>query len=321
MAISELYPDITVQLVDGGVHDNQGVEGLLNEGCSYIICSDASGQMADDKEPGDGILSVLPRSNSILMDRVREAELVSLRNRKKSNHINDFKFVHLKKDLIKPEITWLTGEDKTNQVKDVSGTTNYGVDRDVQRLLSNIRTDLDSFTEVEAYSLILSGYLMTEKEFQDKQPDDKLCDFHQKCGKLKKLMEKPSNPYRKQLKIGSSLFLKAFKSVLWLKILGLTVIAVALGLLIILMWPHIDEPIPGAEYLRSWKTLIIALIAAVVPLALLQIPGIRWIYYYRIFKNAFLQIWIATFGFLFSWFHLLIIDPIFKYQGRLKQLR
>tara|TARA_B100000315_G_scaffold217965_1_gene218932 strand:+ start:7031 stop:8734 length:1704 start_codon:yes stop_codon:yes gene_type:complete len=321
MAISELYPDITVELVDGGVHDNQGVEGLFDEKCNYIMCSDASGQMADDKEPGDGILSVLPRSNSILMDRVREAELISVKKRKKTGDLKGFKFVHLKRGLIKPEITWLSGEDKANQVKDVSGVTSYGVDRNVQRLLSNIRTDLDSFTEVEAYSLILSGYLMTEKEFQGKQPDDKLCDFHHKCGKLKKLMEKPSNPYQKQLKIGSSLFLKAFKSVLWLKILGLTVVAVALGLLIILMWPHIDESIPGIEYLKSWKTLIIALVTAFLPIVLMQIPGIRWIYYYRILKNVFLQAWIAFFGFLFSWCHLWLTDPVFKKQGRLKQLR
>jgi hypothetical protein len=29
LAIDGLYPDTVVQLVDGGVHDNQGIQGLL----------------------------------------------------------------------------------------------------------------------------------------------------------------------------------------------------------------------------------------------------------------------------------------------------
>jgi hypothetical protein len=34
-----------VRLVDGGVHDNQGVAALLEQGCSVLLVSDASGQM------------------------------------------------------------------------------------------------------------------------------------------------------------------------------------------------------------------------------------------------------------------------------------
>ena len=79
LAISGLYPDdIRVQLVDGGVHDNQGVGGLLDMGCTQFIVSDASGQMRDERQPTTSIPGVLGRANSILMDRVREEELFRL---------------------------------------------------------------------------------------------------------------------------------------------------------------------------------------------------------------------------------------------------
>jgi hypothetical protein len=45
--------------------------------------------------------------------------------------------------------------------------TRYGIAKDVQQLLSALRTDLDSFSEAEAYALMTSGYRMTE--FQIKQ--------------------------------------------------------------------------------------------------------------------------------------------------------
>jgi hypothetical protein len=47
LTIDGLYEGRTVRLVDGGVHDNQGVAGLLDEGCTLILCSDASGQMTE----------------------------------------------------------------------------------------------------------------------------------------------------------------------------------------------------------------------------------------------------------------------------------
>ena len=38
--------------------------------------------------------------------------------------------------------------------------TEYGVRKQIQRLLSGIRTDLDSFSDVEAFALMTSGYRM-----------------------------------------------------------------------------------------------------------------------------------------------------------------
>ena len=79
-------------------------------------------------------------------------------------------FLHLKKDLAADAIDCLPGPDapqapkQTQQREDVERTC-YGVDKDVQRRLAAIRTDLDSFNDAEACALMASGYMMTEYEF------------------------------------------------------------------------------------------------------------------------------------------------------------
>ncbi len=50
MQIHGLYPDLVVELTDGGVHDNQGIEGLLDRACTHVVISDGSGQMPDVAE-------------------------------------------------------------------------------------------------------------------------------------------------------------------------------------------------------------------------------------------------------------------------------
>ena len=87
LALTDLYRDgaeeITPQLVDGGVHDNQGLEGLLDptHPCTHLIVSDASGQMDDVANPLTGIANVIRRSNAALMDRVREEQYAVARVR------------------------------------------------------------------------------------------------------------------------------------------------------------------------------------------------------------------------------------------------
>ena len=75
LAVSGLYDDkIQVQLVDGGVHDNQGIQGLLDPqlGCTHFVISDASGQLNNEAHPSTVFHSVLGRSNQIMMERIRE---------------------------------------------------------------------------------------------------------------------------------------------------------------------------------------------------------------------------------------------------------
>jgi hypothetical protein len=99
MVLDKLYEQITVRLVDGGVHDNQGIMGLLEQDCTVIFVSDASGQMETQDDPSRGLIGVPLRSNSILMARVREAEYRELDARKRSSLVRKLVYLHLKKDL------------------------------------------------------------------------------------------------------------------------------------------------------------------------------------------------------------------------------
>ena len=160
LVLSGLYPGRTVRLVDGGVHDNQGVAGLLDEDCNFILCSDASGQMNDQPKPGSGMLETAARSSSISQSRVRETEYEDLVARERSGAVRGLMFVHLKLGLEADTIS-PTGVAMPGRPEPQPNQTPYGIDRDVQRRLAELRTDLDSFTEVEANALMLSGYQAT----------------------------------------------------------------------------------------------------------------------------------------------------------------
>jgi predicted acylesterase/phospholipase RssA len=169
--LAGLYKDRDIQLADGGVHDNQGIGGLLEQDCTVILVSDASGQFVTERQPSRFETSVLLRSNSTLMARVRELEYRELTARKEASLLRDFLFVHLKKDLAVDPVDWLDC-DLTKESPESEGIppesdkpTRYGVRADVQNLLAGIRTDLDVFSEAEAYALMASGYLMTAHYF------------------------------------------------------------------------------------------------------------------------------------------------------------
>ena len=146
----QLYESYAVELVDGGVHDNQGVEGLTDRGCTHMIISDGSGQMPDTKRPSRRLTAVVGRVVSIYGDAEREQRLLAALERGDS-----VAFMHLQTGL--PATTLAPGgEAVTESVR--METTEFGVHLDVQRALANVRTDLDAFCEVEAWSLMADGY-------------------------------------------------------------------------------------------------------------------------------------------------------------------
>ena len=173
LAISGLYgtdsETIRVQLVDGGVHDNQGVQGLVDPDdieCTHLIVSDASGQLTDENEPGTGIRAVIPRANDILMERVRQEELTRLLN----DNTRTIALMHLRKGLAGRAVAWndQNGNPAANDAEERTNepSENFGVAQQVQNLLSRVRTDLDSFSDIEAYSLMLDGYYMSRPELK-----------------------------------------------------------------------------------------------------------------------------------------------------------
>lgn len=165
-------PRITARLVDGGVHDNQGVSSLLEQNCRVLLVSDASGQMSTEPRPSTGPLGVLARSNKILMARVRGAQYQDLRARCRSGVISAFMFLHLRKGIAGEALDWVDCKeprdfDRHGTLPEPDAPTPYGIRREVQQLLSEIRTDLDSFSETEACALMYSGYRMAQHEWKE----------------------------------------------------------------------------------------------------------------------------------------------------------
>jgi len=337
LVLEGLYPGRTVRLVDGGVHDNQGVAGLLNEGCTLILCSDASGQMADLKRPSNGVLGVPLRSNSILQSRVREIEYQDLKGRIDSQSLQGLLFIHLKKGLEVLPLDWIRCDDPTMPPAEYIETTPYGIDKDLQRKLSAIRTDLDSFTEVEAYALMLSGYLMTEYELKaldskhrkDREPGS-WGDFDVAAQRgdwpflqLEHLMRQPpdSSDARRQdlgrqLEASASLALKIWKLSPVLKGAGLALAAAVLVGIGWLIRSHWDTQV---EKTLSLSFNSIVLWIAVAALAA-GFPIFRWLRPQEAMRGYMGKFLIAIGGWIFSNVHLWTFDRLYLLRGRLKRL-
>ena len=164
--IGGAYEDIDVQLVDGGVHDNQGCTSLLALGCNVVIASDASGQMLLERRPGEGLFgtpSYAKRSFDAVSARLRMANFADLAARRRSGLLRGLSFVHMKEGLdadpIRPRFSQATYD---LQRRPLSRT---GVRKDFQRALAELRTDLDVFTADESHALMACGYQMTVSAF------------------------------------------------------------------------------------------------------------------------------------------------------------
>jgi predicted acylesterase/phospholipase RssA len=159
LSISGLYDGSCVQLVDGGVYDNQGVQALFDTECTHLLLSDAAGQMDDLPNPVTRVPAVAGRSISIYGDSLRDGQLVRAKEPQRAAAV-----MHLRKGLhpkvVHPRRAQGQAVERNERTRPDS-MTDFGVHQEVQEALSNIRTDLDSFTEVEAWSLALDGYRMT----------------------------------------------------------------------------------------------------------------------------------------------------------------
>ncbi len=154
MQITGLYPRYVVALTDGGVHDNQGIEGLVDRGCTHLVISDGSGQMPDVPRPATRIPAVLGRVVSIYGDAEREQRLL------RALELGESAFVHLQTGL--EAYSRSPGAEPVLRARGLT-TSDFGVDERVQRALAQVRTDLDAFCEVEAWSLMADGRALISK--------------------------------------------------------------------------------------------------------------------------------------------------------------
>jgi hypothetical protein len=338
LVLDGLYPGRTVRLVDGGVHDNQGVEALLGEGCTLVLASDASGQMADVRRPPDNRVGVPLRANSILMDRVREAQYQELRARVDSRSLQGLFFVHMKQGLDVAPLDWTDCDDPTAVPPSSVATTDYGIDKTLQRQLAAMRTDLDSFSELECELLMLSGYRMTEHQFRVLQRQHEASgeqgtwggfDVHAPRGdwsflKLEELARLPpdaSDARRqeidRQIALSSVLFFRV-----WFLSPLLRGVAIAAGLALAVLAVAWVARHWGVVYELRWGGATVGqiAIAALLLAAGLLVPALKWLRPSEAMRGLLYKLGAAVVGWLAGHLHLAVFDPVFLRIGRVKRL-
>lgn len=143
-----LFPPVSVSgdlQVDGGVSDNQGIEGLLENDCEILLISDASGQMEQVHKQSEKIMAVIGRTMSILQFQVRNKLVDLLQIWRKEGPRRRFAFIH----------TYLS-------LKDRPGTPR--VPSEFIPAIARIRTDLDQFSFVEREALMYHGYTLIDSQ-------------------------------------------------------------------------------------------------------------------------------------------------------------
>ncbi|HVG19438.1 MAG TPA: patatin-like phospholipase family protein [Blastocatellia bacterium] len=331
IALTSLYDKKVVRLVDGGVHDNQGVAALLDQDCTVLLVSDASGQMHTIDDPKAGILGVPLRSNSILMSRVREAQYLDLVARRRSSLLRGFMFIHLKKGLQSPPIDWKDCEDPYDRSggeefyddrtdADSLPLTRYGILKKVQMRLSAIRTDLDSFSDVEAFALMTSGYRMAGHEFgqciegfpvpQDAQERWRFLDIERPMKQVAGCKQRHEDLI-KLLEVGSSTGFKVWKISTALRYTSYALGVVALAAMTWVCARFWREPLPSLTIGRLLIPILVIAGIALVGRMVLRAERLQE----KLVKIC-LGVVLVVIGWIAAHVHLLIFDWLFLRLGK-----
>ena len=314
---------MTVRLVDGGVYDNQGIASLLEQDCSVMIVSDASGQMDTQDHPGGSRLGTALRSFAVSQARVRQAQYRELAARRRTGLLKGLMFLHLKKDLDADPEDWrecqepYDASDEARPAERRGPRTTYSLQKPVQRLLSAIRTDLDSFTEVEGFALMTSGYLQAKRGFKQLTsfPTELRPEEEWRFLRIAPLLEAPGPGYddlTRQLEVASHVAGKVWRLVLLLKVVGGAAVLAAVYYLIRLWLLH------GDVALLTVRTLGIFLLVLAGAVASPHI--VRLIRYRQTFWEIGLRGALATVLAIVFSLHLWFLDWIFLRRGRLERL-
>lgn len=323
LSMPGLYPDRTVRLVDGGVYDNQGVEALLQHDCTSIIVSDASGQMGVERRPASGALGVALRANSILQARIREAEYHDVKKRHEAGLLRTFVFVHLKKGLDQESVPWITcqdiDEDDSKNFRE-RPLTDYALRKDVQRLLSGIRTDLDSFHDKEAMALMTSGYRMIEHELHNQEisgTNPIVSREHWRFLDIESSMKDLRDPgYTELVRVLAASSKLAFK--VWTLSLPLKLVSWFLGVVALAL--------AGSACWKWWSAPLLTVQGAVLGAGgiVAGALGVPWLFRLARLRNLIVRsamgAGIAILGWLVVTIHLVLFDTLYLRIGKLPKL-
>jgi predicted acylesterase/phospholipase RssA len=324
LELANLYQDgVTVRLVDGGVHDNQGVFGLLDQNCTVMMVSDASGQMTSVDNPPDDPVGVLLRTTSMLQARVRTAEYREIESRRRTGRLKSLLFLHLKQGLEVEDRDWincrnpkqLAEQELRDRRADLTG---YGILKRFQRMIAGIRTDLDSFNDTEAFALMTSGYNMAaqdvETAIEGVPIDNRLheWEFLQMAPALKDSSDKN---VENLLKVAGKGLLKIWELSTTLRVLKLLLFfATGAALLTALVFWH-DEP------LFSVRGMISAIAVLGLTIVLGKV-GLTWVL--KVFNarktahQVLVGLGLSIAGWFGTWLHILVFDRMYLRKGKIE---
>ncbi len=259
-AFPGVYPPVDLpgaRVGDGGIHDDRGLETLVERGCDRIILTDASFQLEDEEEPSRSVLGMTLRSAKIILNQVRVEQL----------------------QRYQPAVLVALG----------NGCA--GVAPEVQHRLGRFRIDFDSLTEVEAWSLELYGYRMAEQELAGVAPVT-VANAAFRFQAMESWIEQPPPDYLRQLDAASHIFFKPLRllrrplgvvaalaavgaagllGLLWIP-LGVLLVPAAAALLLIRPWgPNwLRRPVEGVSRFLV-RGLLPAVMSPLVALHLLTL--------------------------------------------------
>lgn len=331
LPIDGLYPDgMRLLLIDGGVHDNQGIQGLLDLKCTHFIVSDASKQIEQELRPDIRIDLMMQRIRGMLIDRIREEQLFRMLQKVESTTI----FIHpLCRVPIK--VNSHLGDNVAVPAAQQNSTTPYLIAPQVQRMVARIRTHLDSFTEIEANSLMLAGYRIASVEMAQSPV---LKPFTTSSSSIKNedwsflsiapWMAQPTPIYLKHLSVASQRFMKTFGLSRQIGIITLIILLFAIPLSIYGLWRLY------ALFLASFKLsfdLDITITGADIFILLVAIPIIfllsrsanllgPWRTLKELASRLYNQALLPAFVSPVIALHMAIFDPLFIKLGRLDRL-
>jgi predicted acylesterase/phospholipase RssA len=323
MPLYGLYPGIDLQLIDGGLHDNQGIAALIEQECNNMVVSDASGQLPTNKVATGNEAAVFYRADNILQERLRELQFMDLKERNDTAQLDRLVTVHLKNDLQQNPVNWEYCIDPprtivyTQEYQQDKELTKYGLLRTIQASLSEIRTDLDSFNDTEAYALMYSGYLQTHYEWNKKNnataPGKQ--EERWRFSAIKEFVTVPekADKIKKILKTGSKLFFKILNLNLAVKISAALLLVVVIILLALVIIINLDTQVTTITIKGLVLTGLLFFAGRIV-------KGIGFL----VSRNAEVKKWfvligLTLVGFLASAFYLAILNPLYKNAGKIKK--
>lgn len=336
ISLAELYPKRIVRLVEGTISDPLAIRPLLDQGCSFMVVSDASGNTETQDCPEIDPLTVATRAERIATSHLRKAQFELLSLRQESSMLHDMVFVHLKKDLHGGTASASTVETPATQNTSMESAplTSYGIRKDVQEQLARVRPKLDVFSDTEAYALMTSGYLITESEFS------------RQAGSMHQAKDRPDWCFlaieEQMKKVGESDILRlldvAHNRVLRIwklstRLRNATIIALPLlVLLVFYLYPVFEKASNNVTEGLVWDDALliifilfyVAIFLIVIATALIGVPLVLFVVILRVIRRdrSLAQIVRAVgtllFGWLLVWIQILVFDKWYMALGNIK---